>query len=141
MNVKSLSTIAEKFARVTPGRAADYANGVETTTKDWAAATKAAEASYGTGVQAAVAAGRFGKGVTKAGTEKFKRGVREKGSARFAAGVAVAGDAYAQGFSPYHNALSATALPPRRARRDPSNMQRVQAVVTAMVKTFESGAK
>jgi len=59
--IKDLSVIREKFARVTPGRAEDFRLGVETTKKDWAAETAAAEPAYAAGVQAAISRKAFGK--------------------------------------------------------------------------------
>jgi hypothetical protein len=138
MDVKDMSKIQEKFVRRTSQAGADYDAGVSAPRRDWATATKAAEANYEQGVQAAIGKKRFGAGVTKAGTAKFQRGAKEKGVARYPAGVAAGAGDYATGFEPYRAALASTTLPPRKARRDPSNLQRVSAVVNAMIRTAES---
>jgi hypothetical protein len=138
MDVKDMSKISEKFVRRTGQAGEDYRNGVTSPRRDWATATKAAEGNYGAGVQAAIAKGRFGKGVANAGTAKFIKGATEKGVLRYGPGVAVAAGDYASGFEPFRAALASTTLPPRKARRDPSNLQRVNAVVQAMIKTAES---
>jgi hypothetical protein len=123
MDVKSLDKIQEKFVRRTSQAGPDYDAGVSSPKRDWATATKAAEPNYDQAIAASVAQKRFGKGVTRAGTAKFIR--------------AGAGD-YTAGFQPFHSALSSLTLPPRKARRDPSNLQRVNAVVQAMIRTAES---
>ena len=136
--IKDLAAISNKFATVTPQRSAEYEQGSLNPRRDWAQATAAAEQSYKDGVAAAAARGSFGKGVRKAGTAKQQKGVKEKGAARFSAGVAIAGQAYQEGFSPYHQGIAAATLPPRFARRDPRNLQRVAAIATALGKIKES---
>lgn len=131
-DIKSLNAIADKFARVTPQRAQDYAEGVKTTSVDWAQRTAEAQDNYDQGVQAAMAEGRFARGVQNAGTAKWKKGVAEKGQNRFSSGVSTAGPAYQQGFAPFHNVIQSTQLPPRYARRDPRNLERVRAIATAL---------
>jgi len=138
MNVKDMSRITEKFVRKTAAAGPDYESGVTNPRVDWQAATKAAEANYDAGVTAGIAKKRFGKGVDKAGTAKYLRGAREKGVARYPAGVAAGAGDYAAGFEPFRAALASTVLPPRRARRDPGNLARVSAVMTAMIRTAES---
>ncbi len=130
--IKPLNAIAEKFSRVTPQRAGDYAEGVKTSTADWASLTAAAAPNYDQGVTSAMAEGRFARGVQNAGTAKWKKGVIEKGQSRFSSGVATAGPAYQQGFAPYHQVLQSIDLPPRYARRDPRNLERVRAVAQAL---------
>jgi hypothetical protein len=141
MNVKDMSRIADRFIRKAAAAGPDYDAGVSNPRVDWEQATKAAEANYEQGVQAGIAKKRFGKGVAKAGTSKFLRGAKEKGVARFAAGVAASAGDYAAGFEPYRSALASTTLQPRKARRDPSNLTRVNQVVQAMIRTAESQGK
>lgn len=136
-NIKDLAVIASKFATVTPGRAAEYAAGVERSTVDWANATAAAEGNFEAGIQKAISAKAFSKGVKAAGSEKFKAGVRDKGSVRWGPGVSIAGPAYEKGYAPYHAAISSLTLPPRRPRRDPGNLARVAAIATALGKLKE----
>ena len=135
--IKSLDAISAKWARVTPQRAVDYTEGVRNPGKDWAINTGAAETAYEGGVQAAIGNKSFGKGVRKAGTAKWQAAALAKGSARFGPGVAVAEPAYASGFAPYRTAIANVKLPERYARRDPRNMQRVTAVVDALVAAKE----
>ncbi len=138
--IKDLSRIAEKFQSVTPARASEYERGVEESPVDCAKATAEAESAFEGGINKAIAAKRFGKGVKKAGSEKYKEGVRRHGGSRFAAGVAVAGPAYEKGFAPYHRVIAGTELPPRGPRRSPQNLRRVEVIATALGRAKEAGA-
>lgn len=130
--IKTASKIAEKWAKVTPQRSAEYEDGVRNPVKDWAKETAAANDAYKAGVTAAVAKDRFMKGVQKAGTEKWKRKATEVGPARFSQGVQVAQPDYEKGFAPYRETIEKTALPPRFAKGDPRNIDRVRVMAAAL---------
>lgn len=130
--IKSLDTIATKWSEVTPQRTPQYIAGIEAPRVDWAQATKAATDNWATGVQAAIQAKRFTKGVDRAGTDKWKRGATTKGPGRWAEGVQLGRDDYGTGFAPFREAIANLNLPPRFARRDPRNIERVRAIVAAM---------
>ena len=131
--IRSVDSIAKKWAEVTPMRSADYAAGIATPRRSWSAATKAAEKSYEEGVQKSIAAKSFGKGVTKAGDEKWSRKASVNGVRNWGPGVAEAKGDYAAGFSPYQAAIASCVLPPRYARRDPRNLARVKAIVDCLI--------
>ncbi len=137
--VKPISRIAEKWAKVTPARATEYREGVETPTKDWAEEAIAAEERYKRGVTEAANAGRYGKGVSEAGTAKWKANAARKGPSRFAEGVALARSDYERGFAPYREVIESTELPPRGPKGDPSNIQRVAAMAAALHKKKVEG--
>lgn len=130
--IKSASKIAEKWAKVTPQRAGEYEEGVKNPTKDWAKETAGANDAYKSGVAAAIAKDRFLKGVQKAGTEKWKRKATEVGPARFSQGVQVAQPDYEKGFAPFADVISKTTLPPRFAKGDPRNIDRVRVMAAAL---------
>lgn len=130
--VKPLDKIVAKWDRVSSGAQAEYTAGVESPRKDWSAATKAAEKSYEAGIQAAVAAKRFGKGVTKAGTAKWQAMALAKGPRRWSEGIALAKAAYAEAFAPYHTALGAIVYPEKGPRGDPRNIDRVAIVAKTL---------
>lgn len=136
--IRSVDSIAKKWAEVTPMRSQDYALGIANPRRSWAAATKAAEKSYEDGVTKAIGRKSFGKGVSKAGDEKWSRKASVNGVRNWGPGVAEAQGDYATGFAPYHAAIAAVQLPPRYARRDPRNLARVKAVVDALVAKKES---
>jgi len=131
--IRSADAIAAKWASVTPQRTADYQAGIESPRRDWKASTLAAEGAYKEGVTAAIAKGSFGKGVSRAGTEKWQRSSLNKGVDRWGPGVVLAESAYREGFEPFQRAIAAVSLPPRFARRDPRNLARVKAIVDALV--------
>ena len=132
--IKDASRIAEKWARVTPGRAGDYTEGINNPRRDWAASTIAAEDSYKAGVTAAANAGRFGRGVRAAGTEKWRERAIAKGPQRFAEGVQLGQADYLAGFEPFAAVIRATNLPPRFPKGDPRNIDRVRVLAAALNK-------
>ncbi len=140
-SIRTVDRIAKKWAEVTPQRAGEYAAGVADPRRDWAQATTAAEPAYQAGVQAAIQRKAFSKGVSKAGTGKWQRGATEKGAQRFGPGVQLAQEAYSVGFAPYREAIARVQLPPRFARRDPRNLDRVKAVVDALKAVKESSVR
>jgi len=136
--IRSIEHISRKWAMVTPGRTEDYRAGVENPRRDWGVATAAAEGAYEAGVTQAIAKKRFGKGVKAAGTEKWQRGAIEKGTARWGPGVTIAQDLYGRNFAPYRDAIERVTLPARYAKRDPRNLERVKAVVNALIAAKEA---
>lgn len=130
--VKNIAKIAEKWARVTPQRSADYEAGVKDPIRDWATNTVAANAAWKAGIAEASAKDRFSKGVSKAGTDKWKRKAVEVGPARFSQGVQVAQPDYEKGFAPFRDAIEKTTLPPRFAKGDPRNIDRVRVIAAAL---------
>lgn len=131
--IKSLSSIRDKWTRVTPGRTEDYKLGIQNPRRDWEAETKAGKDNWKAGVDAAAAKDLFVKGVVKAGTAKWRDHALKKGPGRFAEGVYIAGPDYEEGFKPYHDAISRVDLGPRFPKRDPRNLARVKAVVDALI--------
>lgn len=136
--IRSIEVVAKKWASVTPGRTEDYRFGVTNPRRPWATAAAAAEPAYEAGVTQAIAKKRFGKGVKQAGDEKWSRGAVEKGTMRWGPGVALAEPDYRSGFAPYRDAIERCTLPPRYARRDPRNLERVKAIVNALVAAKEA---
>lgn len=132
--VKPADQVASKWSRVTPQRSEDYQKGVMAPRTPWAQASTAAAARYQEGVTAAVGRGAFAKGVAAAGDQKWQRKSAEKGPTRFAEGVALSTADYQTGVQPYLDTIAATQLPPRYAKGDPRNVQRVAAIATALRK-------
>lgn len=135
--IRSIDVISKKWASVTPMRTEDYRAGIENPRKDWGTSTAASEGAYEAGVTQAIAKKKFGKGVKAAGTQTWQQGAISKGTTRWGPGVAMAGPKYAQGFAPYRDAIERVTLPPRYARRDPRNLERVKAVVMALIAAKE----
>lgn len=130
--IKPLADIAEKWSRVAPTRQEDYTRGLQNPRVAWDAAATAADASWKSGVQNAVTAGRFVSGVRAAGNAKWQRRALELGPSRFATGTQAAKPDYEKGFGPFRQVIESTQLPPRRPTGDPGNIERVRAMATAL---------
>lgn len=113
---------------------ADYSAGVAQPRRDWAQATQAAAAAQAAGVQAAIQAKRFEKGVAKAGSAKWAAKAGSKGASRFSAGVQEAVGDYEAATAPYTQVIQATQLPPRGAKGDVKNYDRVRVMGEALRK-------
>jgi len=131
-DIKSLDRVSKKWTEVTPQRAREYETGIKSPRRDWSQATADSEESYNAGVQEAISAGRFAKGVSAAGTGKWREGALEKGVNRWPQGVSLAGADYQQGFAPYHAAIAGVQLTPRGAKGDPRNYDRVRQIGEAL---------
>lgn len=134
MEVKPIGEVVEKFGRRASQATDDYRHGVETTGKDWAPLTAAAEQSYEEGVTAAISRKAFSKGVKSAGTDKWRRGASGKGADRYAPGVRDSLDAYQRGVQPYLDELARLTLRPRGPRGSDSNYERSKQVGQALHK-------
>lgn len=138
---KSIDQITSKFVRNAGQAGTSYSEGVASPRRDWATAAKAAESNYDAGVTAAIGRKAFGKGVSRAGSQKQISMSIEKGAVRFGPGVAASAPAYQAGFGPYLSVINSTTLPQRYARRDPRNLQRVTAIATALGAAKEQKSK
>ncbi len=132
--IRSLTSIRDKWVRVTPSRSEDYKLGIENPRRDWEEETVAAKDIWKQGIDAAHAKGLFDKGVRAAGTKKWQEKALTKGPGRFTEGVYLAGPDYEKGFGPYREVISRTDLGPRFPKRDPRNLERVKRIVDALVK-------
>jgi len=132
--IRTVDQIAAKWATVTPQRSSDYEAGVRAPIRNWQTATVAANDAWKGGIQAAIAGNLFTKGVNKVGVAGWQEGAVAKGVSRWGPGVQLAQDKYQTGFAPYREAIARVTLPARYARRDPRNMERVRAVVDALIK-------
>ena len=131
-SIRDISKIAKKWAEVTPQRAGEYEAGVKDPIRDWAKNTVAANDAYKAGITAAAQKDLFKKGVEKVGTEKWKRKAAELGPRRFGEGVSLALPDFEKGFAPYRDVIEKTVLPPRFAKGDPRNIDRVRAMAAAL---------
>jgi len=139
-NVKPIDQSSDKWQRRAAVAGVDYQAGVTNPRRPWADAAVAAGANYRTGVTQAANAGRFEAGIKSVGEDKWKQRSVKVGPGRFAEGVAVAKPDWEAGFRPYQETLSALTLPARGPKGSPANLQRVQAVSTALRTLFERKA-
>lgn len=131
-NIRSISELAEKYKRVTPGRRADYEAGINKPKADWASQAGAAEGAYEDGVQSGISRKAYGKGVADKGTAGWKTDALQKGPERWAPGVGYGTPKYATNFAPYVDVISRTTLPPKYGKGDPRNFDRVTAMANAL---------
>lgn len=139
--IKSIDQSSDKWVRRASVAGPDYQAGVTNPRMPWAASAIAGKMNWQTGVQGAITRDAFAKGVTKAGDEKWRSAAIRKGPGRFAEGVAIGKDEWSKGFAPYQSAISALVLPPRGAKGDPKNIERVRAVATALRTLREKAGK
>jgi hypothetical protein len=132
--IRPISEIADKYKKVTPERAPYYQAGIEKPKRSWAEGATAAAEAYSGGVTIAAREGRYQKGVAAAGDAKWKGNTLVKGvqQGRWSAGVAAFADNYAKGFGPFADTIAATVLPPKYARGDPRNYEKVKAMGDAL---------
>lgn len=134
MDIKPLDKTTDKWRRRAEVSAPEYEDGVRNPRTSWARAAIEAFEAYKAGVQAAITAGSYKKGVHRAGDTKWQERAISLGVRRWPEGIAASGPAYSEGFSPYHSALAALRLPPRYARGDPRNLDRVKAIAETLHK-------
>ncbi len=130
--IKSLDRISRKWVSQSAVSEGSYLEGVQNPTKDWEKETLAAEPNFEAGVQKAITAKTFGKGVKRAGTVKWQENAIAKGPGRWREGIALAENAYAEGFAPYADVIRNLTLPARGPKGDPKNINRVAALAKAL---------
>lgn len=130
--VKPAAEAAGKWSRRASAATPDYQSGVQGAGSRWATNAAAANQNYTQAVTQAASAGRFAKGVAKAGAGKYERGAMEKGVQRYGPGVAVAESDYNTAVAPYLTAIGSLDLPARGPRGADANVQRVAAIAKAL---------
>ncbi len=85
MAQKTPEQIAEKYGRRVAGAGQDYASGVQSPSRDWAAATAAAEPRWKASLQEAMGNGAFSRGVSAAGSAKWQERASTVGAQRYVA--------------------------------------------------------
>ena len=132
IRIKDTGTLAKKFVQRASAAAGDYKTGVEAAGQDWHSRTAASGDNYAAGVQAAIGAKRFEKGVNDAGAQKYTTRAGSLGAQRFPTGVGAAEADWSKGAAPYLDELKSMELPPRRPKGDPGNMARANAVAARL---------
>lgn len=130
--LRSLDKIVEKWRARASAASGDYAAGVEAPKYDWQKNTLAASDAWKAGITEAAAKNTFAKGVAARSTDFWKSRAMTLGTARYADGISKSVDVYKGNFAPYYDTLSKLELPPRGARGDPKNIERVRAIITAL---------
>lgn len=131
---KSASESAQKFVERASNASSDYVKGAQESNKDQAAAAIAGKANWAAGIQAAITAGRYEKGLQQSGKAGWLKGVTEKGGNRFAEGVASGASKYATNSGKYDGARNAAASLPRGPKGSEQNYTRAKTVGMALRK-------
>lgn len=118
--------------------AARYTKGVQGKGGAWFSGASKAGANYQQGVQAAIAADKFGKGVRDAGAAAYDSGVQQKGSQNWPTGMQQAGDKYQRKIAKFVPLWDQALPTPGGAKRSPANVKRMQENMDRFVRT--SGA-
>ncbi|MEK7179972.1 MAG: hypothetical protein AAB706_00695 [Patescibacteria group bacterium] len=132
--MKTASNSAKKFVERASAASGDYLSGAQSTSKDQSAAAIAGKANYAAGINAALAAGRYEKGLQKSGKSGWLKGITDKGANRFAEGVASGASKYAANSGLYDSARSAADSMPRGPKGSEANFARAKAVGQALRK-------
>ena len=136
MQVRNPADSAKKFVTRAQNASADYQAGVAGAGERWRQGAEASEAAWAEGTQAAIAEGRFRRGVAKQGTaNKYQDNAVKLGPERFRTGVANAQDSYARGVAPFVQAMQSATLSARGARGSVQNARRVQEQMDLMRRT------
>lgn len=130
--IRSTATIAEKYGRVTPGKAAELEVGLRNPKKVWVDEAGAAAPAWAAGVSDAVARGAFAKGVAQAGQAAYIDPALKLGVGRYAAGVRFGITKYGKNFAPFRDVIEGVTLPPRGPTGDPANIDRVRLIAAAL---------
>lgn len=132
LKIASASTIAKKWADVTPARAREFEKGIQaTSTDEYMAPALAAAPVWEQAVMEAAARDAYAKGVAE-NPEKWKRKALAVGTQRFGPGVRAAEADQAAGFAPYREVIAGLTLSPRGPRGAPGNYERVREVGEAL---------
>ena len=132
--MKTAQQSAQKYVDRAGAASGDYVEGAQRTTKDQAANAIAGKANYVAGIQAAIAAGRYEKGLQTSGKAGWLKGITEKGTNRFAEGVQSGATKYATNSGKYDSARAAADALPRGPKGSEANFARAKAVGTALRK-------
>jgi len=132
INIKPLSTIVAKYVANASVAGPAYTAGIASPKQPWAAATAASATTWAAGVQQAITNGSFVDGVNNAGDAKWSQRASTVGAQRYPSGITAGQAAYQTGIQPYLQTLASLTLPPRAPKGDPSNLNRVSAVDTAL---------
>lgn len=130
---KGLQRTVSKWAQNAGQASGSYADGVQNPRRPWMESTQAASENYKQGVTKAAASNSFSRGVQRAGNAKQQQNAMSKGVQRYSAGVAIAQPEFQSGMEGVLQAIENTVLPPRKAKGDPANLNRVKDMVGAMI--------
>ncbi|MCC6014091.1 MAG: hypothetical protein LM564_00110 [Desulfurococcaceae archaeon] len=132
LRLRPLDQIKDKWSRRASAAGPDYQAGLAAPRTPWSQAAVVAKDAWRAGVTDAAGRDAYAKGVAAAGDAKWLKKATELGVRRYPEGVSAAVEDYKNGFAPYYDALTKIELPPRGARGDPKNIERVRVIVQTL---------
>lgn len=138
--LKPLDKVIEKWKNRATAASADFAAGVQSPLKDWKTQALAAAPAWRDAITQAAGRDAYKTGVAAKDTAFWQKRAIELGAPRYSDGVAKSVDVYKNEFAPFYDALSKIELPPRGARGDPKNLERVR-VITETLRKVKLGSK
>jgi len=133
-------TLGDRWKNRASAAAPDYQFGVSNPLNDWQANALAAKDAWRQGVTDAASRDAYGKGVAKTPTAFWQKRALELGVPRYPDGITKSVDVYLTNWKPYYDALTKIELPPRGARGDPKNLERVRVIVQTLRNVKTGGA-
>lgn len=133
-NVRSMDFIAQKWGSRAATAGDVYEAGVRQPKADWQRSAAGSQGSWEAGVADAARLKSFTKGVNAAGSQKWQAKTLSKGVSRFPQGIQESGPEFQVGFERYRGVIESTQLPPRFAKGDPRNIERVKTIAAALRK-------
>lgn len=132
--MKTASASSLKWAQNSANGSQNYVSGAQATNKDQASLAVAAKGNWKAGIDAAVAADSFAKGLNKSGKAGWLAGVTQKGAQNYGTGVSAptAKSKYETNSGKFDTARGAAASVARGPKGSAGNLARVSAVVNAL---------
>jgi hypothetical protein len=131
IRIKSAATAQAKYTRNTASASQSYQDGINNPRRDWATVTAAAEGTWEAGIQAAVGAKSFARGITPDAAAKQKTNALQLGASRYAPGTANAAPAWAKFTQPVFDAMAAVPDMPRGPKMSQQNFDKQRAYAAA----------
>lgn len=132
LRLRPLDQIKDKWSRRASAAGPDYQAGLGAPRQPWSQGAIAAKDAWRAGVTDAAGRDAYAKGVAAAGDAKWLKKATDLGVRRYPEGVSAAVEDYKSGFAPFYDALSKIDLPPRGARGDPKNVERVRVIMQTL---------
>ena len=131
IRIKPASASQQKYVNNTGNAGQSYQDGINNPRRDWLAATTAAEGTYASAVQAAVANGTFGKSLNQDAAAKQKSNAINLGVNRYPQGTKNAAPNWAKFTQPVLDAMASVPDMPRGPKMSQQNFDKQHAYAAA----------
>ena len=131
IRIKPASASADKYTRNTGSARQSFIDGINNMRRDWGTVTPAAEGAWEAGVQAAVSAKSFARGITADAAAKQKANAINLGADRYGPGTKNAVPAWIKFTQPVLDAMAGVADMPRGPKMSQQNFDKQHAYAAA----------